>query len=59
MISNDAENKVLINRFPILTEQLNPYGTMQGGVVSAIVDNTQWSTEYAGFTPLILPAIWK
>lgn len=27
-------------RFPILHEQLNPYGTMQGGVIAAAIDNT-------------------
>ncbi|WP_290699184.1 PaaI family thioesterase [Amphritea sp.] len=40
VISYDAENKVLVNRFPILNEHLNPYGGMQGGIVSAAVDNT-------------------
>ncbi|WP_413702164.1 hypothetical protein ACLKMH_12145 [Psychromonas sp. KJ10-10] len=29
-INYDLENKVLVNRFPILKEQLNPYGNMQG-----------------------------
>ncbi len=36
----DQENKVLTNRFPILKDFLNPYGTMQGGMVVAAVDNT-------------------
>lgn len=40
VISYDAENKVLVNRFPVLNEHLNPYGSMQGGIVSAAVDNT-------------------
>jgi len=30
----------LENRFPILKEQLNPYGTMQGGIIAAAIDNT-------------------
>ena len=30
----------LQNRFPILHEQLNPYGTMQGGFIAAAIDNT-------------------
>jgi len=36
----DEENSTLDNRFPILREQLNPYGTVQGGVIAAAVDNT-------------------
>lgn len=36
----DEENKVLTNRFPVLKDFLNPYGTMQGGMVAAAVDNT-------------------
>lgn len=27
-------------RFPVLPEQLNPFGYMQGGIVSAAIDNT-------------------
>jgi len=36
----DAEKEILINRFPVLTEQLNPYGNMQGGIIAAAIDNT-------------------
>ncbi len=36
----DEENGILECRFPVLHEQLNPYGTMQGGVIAAAVDNT-------------------
>lgn len=36
----DEENSSLENRFPVLDEQLNPYGTMQGGIIAAAVDNT-------------------
>ena len=36
----DAQAGVLEARFPILEEYLNPYGTMQGGMVAAAVDNT-------------------
>ena len=36
----DQVNNVLINRFPVLKDFLNPYGTMQGGMVAAAVDNT-------------------
>ncbi len=31
---------ILITRFPILMEYLNPYGAVQGGMVAAAVDNT-------------------
>ncbi len=27
-------------RFPILDEQLNPFGNMQGGMIAAMIDNT-------------------
>lgn len=36
----DEENSSLENRFPVLDEHLNPYGTMQGGIIAAAVDNT-------------------
>ncbi len=36
----DEKNAILENRFPVLEEQLNPYGTMQGGIIAAAVDNT-------------------
>jgi len=36
----DQGDKVLTNRFPVLKDFLNPYGTMQGGMVAAAVDNT-------------------
>lgn len=36
----DQENGFLTNRFPILKEYLNPYSSMQGGMVAAAVDNT-------------------
>jgi acyl-coenzyme A thioesterase PaaI-like protein len=36
----DAHDGVLGTRFPVLEEYLNPYGTLQGGIVAAAVDNT-------------------
>jgi len=36
---NKSENS-LICRFPVLKKQLNPFGNMQGGVISAAIDNT-------------------
>lgn len=36
----DLEAGRLRTRFPVRTDQLNPYGTMQGGMVAAIIDNT-------------------
>jgi len=35
-----SENESLTNRFPVLNEQLNPYGNMQGGIIAAAIDNT-------------------
>lgn len=40
LIDYNIEQGFLINRFPILTEQLNPYGNMQGGIIAAAIDNT-------------------
>ncbi len=36
----DEAKGTLENRFPVLNEQLNPYGTMQGGMIAAAIDNT-------------------
>ncbi|MBL7162492.1 MAG: PaaI family thioesterase [Anaerolineales bacterium] len=39
-ISFDADAGILRARFPVLGEYLNPYGSMQGGMIAAAVDNT-------------------
>jgi acyl-coenzyme A thioesterase PaaI-like protein len=39
-LAYDAENGVLEIRFPVLEAYLNPYGSLQGGMVAAAVDNT-------------------
>lgn len=39
-IGFDQEKNILRARFPVLTEQLNPYGSMQGGIIAAAIDNT-------------------
>lgn len=39
-ITFDAEQKTLVIKFPVLREHLNPYGNMQGGIISAAIDNT-------------------
>lgn len=39
-LSCDIESATLTIRFPVLAEQLNPYGTMQGGFIAAAIDNT-------------------
>jgi acyl-coenzyme A thioesterase PaaI-like protein len=39
-IEFDAHASVLIARFPVLEQYINPYGTLQGGMVSALIDNT-------------------
>ena len=36
----DLDAGFLSARFPVLESYLNPYGTMQGGVMAAAVDNT-------------------
>jgi len=36
----DLENGTLTVKFPVLESYLNPYGTMQGGMIAAAVDNT-------------------
>jgi acyl-coenzyme A thioesterase PaaI-like protein len=40
MLALDAEAWVLTVRFPVLPAYLNPYGSLQGGMVAAAVDNT-------------------
>ena len=39
-LSFDLEKGILRTRFPVLDSFLNPYGSMQGGMVVAAVDNT-------------------
>jgi uncharacterized protein (TIGR00369 family) len=36
----DKETGTLRARFPVLDAYLNPYGTLQGGILTALVDNT-------------------
>ena len=36
----DLDAGFLVVQFPVLESHLNPYGTMQGGMVAAAVDNT-------------------
>lgn len=36
----NAEEGCLITRFPVLERYCNPYGTMQGGMLAAAIDNT-------------------
>ena len=38
--SFDEEEGVLVVRFPVLETYQNPYGSMQGGMIAAAVDNT-------------------
>jgi acyl-coenzyme A thioesterase PaaI-like protein len=40
LVGFDPEKKILQARFPVLPEQLNPYGSMQGGMIAAAIDNT-------------------
>ena len=40
IVTFDLEAGSLSARFPVLESYLNPYGTMQGGMVAAAIDNT-------------------
>ncbi len=40
IIAWDFEKGFFKNKFPVLNEFLNPYGNMQGGIISAAIDNT-------------------
>lgn len=40
VINFDLDAGILAVRFPVLHEQLNPFGNMQGGMVAAMIDNT-------------------
>ncbi len=40
IVTFDLEAGLLSARFPVLESHLNPYGTMQGGMIAAAVDNT-------------------
>lgn len=40
LIEFDAQEKTLKNRFPVLEAYLNPYDTLQGGIIAAAIDNT-------------------
>jgi uncharacterized protein (TIGR00369 family) len=39
-VSYDGDRMTLVARFPVQAHQLNPFGTMQGGMIAAAVDNT-------------------
>lgn len=39
-VKMDLDNGTLTVQFPVLESYLNPYGTMQGGMIAAAVDNT-------------------
>jgi acyl-coenzyme A thioesterase PaaI-like protein len=40
VVDFDINKETLTNRFPVLNKYLNPYGTMQGGIIAAAIDNT-------------------
>lgn len=40
VIDFDFDTGFLKIRFPVLTEHLNPFGNMQGGMIAAAIDNT-------------------
>ncbi len=39
-VNFDLEKKILECKFPVMEEFLNPYGSLQGGIISAAIDNT-------------------
>ncbi len=39
IIDYDKEKKTLLSKMPVLRDWLNPYGTMQGGMINAAIDN--------------------
>lgn len=47
----DPQDWVLSARFPILLDHLNPYGTLQGGIISALVDNTIGPLSFLAASP--------
>lgn len=40
LVEYNKENHTMKHRFPVLEEYLNPYSTLQGGIVAAVIDNT-------------------
>lgn len=40
MLDFDLGRGTLANRFPVLKEFLNPYGSLQGGIISTLLDDT-------------------
>ena len=40
VIGFDLDDGYLKIRFPVLKEQLNPFGNVQGGMIAAMIDNT-------------------
>ncbi|MGD9872817.1 MAG: PaaI family thioesterase [Kiritimatiellia bacterium] len=40
MLDFDLEQGTLTNRFPVLQEYLNPYNSLQGGIISTLLDDT-------------------
>jgi uncharacterized protein (TIGR00369 family) len=40
LVALDLEEATLSARFPVRADTLNPYGSMQGGMIAAAVDNT-------------------
>ena len=38
VLDYDIKTETLKNRFPVLSEHLNPYGNMQGGIIAAAIE---------------------
>lgn len=53
LLRYDPEAKVLVARFPVLDRYQNPLGTMQGGILVALVDNTLGPLSYLAAPPSV------
>lgn len=53
LIRYDPDDQVLVARFPVLDRYQNPLGTMQGGILVALVDNTLGPLSYLAAPPSV------
>jgi uncharacterized protein (TIGR00369 family) len=53
LLSYDPDAQVLRARFPVLERYQNPLGTMQGGILVALVDNTLGPLSYLAAPPSV------
>lgn len=53
LVRYDPDAQVLVARFPVLDRYQNPLGTMQGGILVALVDNTLGPLSYLSAPPSV------